>query len=133
PQPGNHADGRWLIGSGVAASTYPTRRRPSTAIVHVDREGHYGVLIDAADIGTGAWTVLTQIAADALDVPLERVHLEIGDTRLPPAQIAGGSMGTASWGTAIVEAADKRRARLQEVHDVVPAEGLEVGGEYRGN
>ena len=67
--------------AGVAASTYPTRRRPSTAIARVDREGRYSVLIDAVDIGTGAWTVLTQIAADALEVPVERVHLEIGDTR----------------------------------------------------
>jgi len=129
PRPGTRSDGRWLIGTGVAASTYPTRRRASTAIVRVDREGRYSVLIDAADIGTGAWTVLTQIAADALDVPIERVHLEIGDTLLPPAQIAGGSMGTASWGTAIVEAARKLRARLHEEHGVIPAGGLEATGE----
>ena len=129
PQPGIHADGRWLIGTGVAASTYPTRRRPSTAIARVDREGRYSVLIDATDIGTGAWTVLTQIAADALDVPLERVHLEIGDTLLPRASLAGGSMGTASWGTAIIEAARKLRARLQEENGVIPAGGLEATGE----
>ena len=133
PQPGIRADGRWLIGSAVAASTYPTRRRASTAIARVDRDGHYQVLIDAIDIGTGAWTILTQIAADALDVPPERVHLEIGDTRLPPAQIAGGSMGTASWGTAIVEAARKLRERLQEVRGVIPVEGLEVTGEAGEN
>jgi xanthine dehydrogenase YagR molybdenum-binding subunit len=130
PRPGTRSDGRWLIGTGFAASTYPTRRRASTAIVRVDREGRYSVLIDAADIGTGAWTVLTQIAADALDVPIERVHLEIGDTLLPPAQIAGGSMGTASWGTAIVEAARRLRARLHDEYGgVVPAEGLEATGE----
>jgi xanthine dehydrogenase YagR molybdenum-binding subunit len=129
PQPGSQTDGRWLTGSGVAASTYPTRRRPSTAIARVDHEGRYSVLIDASDIGTGAWTVLTQIAADALEVPLERVHLEIGDTLLPRASLAGGSMGTASWGTAIVEAARKLRERLQEEHGVVPAEGLEATGE----
>ncbi|MFL5664160.1 MAG: xanthine dehydrogenase family protein molybdopterin-binding subunit [Ktedonobacteraceae bacterium] len=129
PQPGKHADGRWLIGTGVAASTYPARRRPSTAIARVDREGYYSVLIDASDIGTGAWTVLTQIAADALDVPPERVHLEIGDTLLPRASLAGGSMGTASWGTAIVEAAHKLRVRLREEHGVIPAEGLEATGE----
>src|SRR5262249_41171591 len=126
PKPGTRSDGRWLIGTGVAASTYPTRRRPSTAIARVDREGQYSVLIDASDLGTGAWTVLTQIAADALDVPIERVHLEIGDTLLPPAQLAGGSMGTASWGTAIVEAANKLRALLQEENGVIPADGLEV-------
>jgi xanthine dehydrogenase YagR molybdenum-binding subunit len=133
PRPRMRSDGRWLSGTGVAASTYPTRRRASTAIVRVDREGRYSVLIDAADIGTGAWTVLTQIAADALDVPIERVHLEIGDTLLPPAQIAGGSMGTASWGTAIVEAARKLRTRLQEEHGVIPAGGLEATGEAGEN
>ncbi len=126
PRPGTRSDGRWLIGTGVAASTYPARRRSSTAIARVDREGRYSVLIDASDLGTGAWTVLTQIAADALDVPIERVHLEIGDTLLPPAQIAGGSMGTASWGTAIVEAARKLRARVQEENGIIPADGLEV-------
>ncbi len=133
PRPGMRSNGRWLIGTGVAASTYPTRRGPSTAIARIDREGHYSVLIDATDIGTGAWTVLTQIAADALDVPLERVHLEIGDTLLPRAWLAGGSMGTASWGTAIIDAAHKLRARLQEVHGVVPAEGLEAVGECGEN
>jgi xanthine dehydrogenase YagR molybdenum-binding subunit len=133
PQPGTLTDGRWLIGTGVAASTYPTRRRPSSAIARVDREGHYSVLIDATDLGTGAWTVLTQIAADALEVPLERVHLEIGDTLLPPAQIAGGSMGTASWGTAIIEAAHQLRTRLQEAHGVIPVEGLEATGESGAN
>src|SRR5437660_11324604 len=58
PQPGSQTDGRWFTGSGVAASTYPTRRRPSTAIARVDHEVRYSVLIDASDIGTGAWTVL---------------------------------------------------------------------------
>jgi xanthine dehydrogenase YagR molybdenum-binding subunit len=129
PKPGIHAEGRWLVGTGVAASTYPTRRRPSSAIARVDSEGRYSVLINAADIGTGAWTVLTQIAAEALDVPVERVHLEIGDTRLPRAQIAGGSMGTASWGTAIVEAARKLRERLQEEQGAIPIGGLAVTGE----
>jgi xanthine dehydrogenase YagR molybdenum-binding subunit len=133
PTPGNHADGRWLIGSGVAASTYPTRRRPSTATVRVNHEGHYSVLIDASDIGTGAWTILTQIAADALETSVERVHLEIGDTQLPQASLAGGSMGTASWGTAIVGAARKLRARLQEEHGVIPTGGLEATYEGEEN
>ncbi len=131
--PGNHTDDRWLIGTGVAASTYPTRRRPSTATVHVNYEGQYSVLIDASDIGTGAWTVLTQIAADALETSVERVHLEIGDTQLPQASLAGGSMGTASWGTAIVGAARRLSTRLQEVNGVVPTEGLEATYEGEDN
>jgi xanthine dehydrogenase YagR molybdenum-binding subunit len=134
PRPRMRSDGRWRIGTGVAASTYPARRRPSTALARVDREGRYSVLIAASDIGTGAWTALTQIAADALEVPLERVHIEIGDSALPRAPIAGGSMGTTSWGSAIVEAAHKLRARLHdEFGGIVPAEGLEAIGEAGEN
>lgn len=128
PQPGMRIDGRWLIGTGVASSTYPARRNVSNATVSVDSQGEYKVLIDATDMGTGARTILAQIAADALDVPLERVHLEIGDTLLPRAFLAGGSMGTASWGTAIIDASNNLRARLQEVRGVIPAEGLTADG-----
>jgi xanthine dehydrogenase YagR molybdenum-binding subunit len=134
PRPGMRSDGRWLTGTGVAASTYPARRRQSTALVRVNGQGDYNFLICASDIGTGAWTVLTQIAADALEVPVQHVHLEIGDTLLPSAQIAGGSMGTTSWGSAIVDAARKLRARLRDEYDgVVPSEGLEATGEAGDN
>lgn len=131
--PRRRREGRWLVGSGVAASTYPSRRRPSTAAIRVDPDGHFRVKIDASDMGTGAWTVLTQIAADALGQPVERVHAEIGDTALPAASFAGGSAGTASWGTAVVDAARRLRARLLELDDVIPAEGLEVQGEADAN
>lgn len=134
PTPRARRDGRWLIGSGVASSTYPTRRRPSQALARVDRVGNYTLLIDASDIGTGTWTALTQIAADALDVPLERVRIEIGDSALPRAPGAGGSMGIVSWGSAIVDAAQKLRARLHDDYGgVVPADGLEADGETDSN
>jgi xanthine dehydrogenase YagR molybdenum-binding subunit len=133
PRPGARREGRWLTGSGVAASTYPARRQPAAARARVDRDGRFQVLIGASDIGTGAWTVLTQIAADALGQPVERVHLQIGDTALPAAGSAGGSMGTASWGTAVVEAAQQLRARLHELDDVIPDEGLEATAEVGAN
>jgi len=134
PRPRERLDGRWLIGTGVAASTYPTRRRPSQALIRVDRDGHYAALIGASDIGTGTWTALRQIAADALEVPFERVELQIGDSALPKAPSAGGSMGLASWGTAICDAADKLRARLRDdFGGVVPADGLEAYGEAGEN
>ncbi len=133
-QPRMQRDGPWLIGTGVAASTYPVYSFPAEALVRVDRAGHYTVRIAASDIGTGAWTALTQIAADALEVSPERVHLEIGDSALPKAGGAGGSSGIASWGAAIVAAVQNLRACLQEqYHGNVPAEGLEATGEFKNN
>ena len=112
PTPGAHREGRWLIGSGVASSTYPARRRPSTARARYEPEDRYTVQIAAADIGTGARTALTQIAADALEVELERVDVQVGDSDFGTAMIAGGSMGNASWGSAVVKACRELRARM---------------------
>jgi xanthine dehydrogenase YagR molybdenum-binding subunit len=108
PRPGVRRDGRWLVGTGVASSTYPGYMAPGRAAARVAGDG-YVVQIAAADIGTGARTVLTQIAADALEVPFERVRVEIGDSAFPRAGVAGGSMGTASWGTAVTLACRKLR------------------------
>ena len=113
-EPGDRAprarrEGHWLVGTGVAGAAYPAGRGQATATIRAARDGRYRVMIDASDIGTGAWTVLTQIAADALDVAVEDIALEIGDSALPRARAAGGSQGTASWGTAIVHAARRLR------------------------
>jgi xanthine dehydrogenase YagR molybdenum-binding subunit len=107
-------DGRWLVGSGVASSTYPARRISSTAHARAESDGTFTIRITASDIGTGARTALTQIAADALDVPLERVRVEIGDSDFGPAMLAGGSTGTASWGSAVVKACRALRAGQDE-------------------
>jgi xanthine dehydrogenase YagR molybdenum-binding subunit len=134
PKPRVRRDGSWLVGTGVAASTYPAHQFPATALVQVDHAGRYRVRIDATDIGTGTWTALTQIAADALEVPLERVQLEIGDSSLPKAFVAGDSSGTASWGWAIFNAASALRTRLHEEYGgTVPADGLEASGEFDTN
>ncbi|HEX3549144.1 MAG TPA: xanthine dehydrogenase family protein molybdopterin-binding subunit, partial [Candidatus Elarobacter sp.] len=109
PRPGARREGRWLIGTGMAAATYPARRMPSSARVRREPDGRFRVAIGASDIGTGTWTSLTQIAAEALDVPVERVVLEIGDTAYPKAMIGVGSMGLSSWGSAVVEACRKLR------------------------
>jgi xanthine dehydrogenase YagR molybdenum-binding subunit len=105
PEPGIRLDGRWLVGTGVAASTFPARRRPSQATATAE-DGGFVVSIAASDIGTGARTALTRIAAQSLGTSTERVRVEIGDSALPRAGIAGGSMGTASWGSAVVKACE---------------------------
>jgi xanthine dehydrogenase YagR molybdenum-binding subunit len=103
--PPRHRDGDWLVGTGVASSVYPTMRQAtSTSLIRFEA-GRYVVEIGAADLGTGTWTTLPQIAADALDVPVEDVEVRIGDTRYPIASVAGGSSGMNTWGSAVVEAA----------------------------
>jgi len=115
-EPGSRRDGRWLVGLGVASSTYPARRAPSTAYARAEADGTYTIRIAAADIGTGARTVLTQIAADTLGVSLESVCVEIGDSDYGQAMLAGGSMGTSSWGAAVVKACRELRTGKDEAH-----------------
>jgi xanthine dehydrogenase YagR molybdenum-binding subunit len=126
PTPGGRHQGRWLLGSGVAASTYPARRRPSGALARAEPDGGFSVRLAASDMGTGARTALAQIAADALGGPVERVRLELGDTAFPAAPPAGGSMGTASWGSAVAKACEALCQRLDAAGGAVPPEGVEV-------
>lgn len=105
PRPGMRRRGRWLEGTGVAASTYPARRRPSAATADTV-DGGYVVRIAAADIGTGARTTLGAVAASVLGVAADRVRVELGDSALPAAPVAGGSTGTASWGSAVAAACE---------------------------
>ncbi len=120
----------WLVGTGVASSTYPVQTMPgSTATVRRLPDGRYRVEIGAADLGTGTWTVLTQIAADALGVTEDDIDLAIGDTDLPPASVAGGSSGVNSWGSTIVEAARTFRDKF----GASPAPGDEASAQTPEN
>ncbi|QES39902.1 oxidoreductase [Streptomyces venezuelae] len=125
PRPGRRREGRWLLGTGTAASTFPVLVAPSTAAVTAEADGTFTVRITAADVGTGARTALTLIAADALEVPTERVRVHIADSDFGPAMIAGGSMGTRSWGWAVMLAARELREKLVPGGDI-PPDGLTV-------
>ncbi|MGW4944719.1 molybdopterin cofactor-binding domain-containing protein [Actinoplanes sp. NPDC004185] len=109
PRPRSRREGNWWVGLGVAGATYPTMAQPSTARVRALPDGRYDVAVAATDIGTGARTILTQIAADELGVPVDRVHVRIGDSTLPMASVAGGSSGSASWGWAVTGACRELR------------------------
>ncbi len=125
PRPGVRRDGRWLVGTGTAAASFPAGTLPSTAAVTAEADGTFTVRISASDIGTGARTALTLIAADALRVPSERIHVRLGDSDFGPSGIAAGSMGTRSWGWAVAAAAEELRERL--VPGVaLPPEGITV-------
>ena len=124
PRPGRR-EGDWFVGTGVAASTYPALMMTGN-VARVTYDGdRYRVEIGATDIGTGTWTALAQIAADALECPVEDVDLRIGDSDLPTGSLAGGSTGISSWGTTVVTAA---RA-FREEHGRTPAAGATTQAE----
>ncbi|WP_016823500.1 xanthine dehydrogenase family protein molybdopterin-binding subunit [Streptomyces viridosporus] len=125
PRPGVRREGRLLLGTGTAAASFPAGAMPSTAAVTAQADGTFTVRIAAADIGTGARTALTLVAADALRVAPERVRVRIGDSDFGPAMIAGGSAGTRSWSWAVTAAAEELRDRLVP-GAAVPPEGITV-------
>ena len=94
--PRSMRDGNTLIGWGFATSTYPTNRMPSAVKVRVDATGNVVVQCATQDIGTGTYTIMSQVASDALGVPVHRIRFELGDSNLPPAPVSGGSMTAAS-------------------------------------
>ncbi|MFE0374598.1 xanthine dehydrogenase family protein molybdopterin-binding subunit [Streptomyces inhibens] len=120
PRPGTRREGRWLLGTGTAAATYSSGVVPSTAAVTAEADGTFTVRITAADVGTGARTALALIAADALEVEPGRIRIQIADSDFGPAMIAGGSMGTRSWGWAIMAAARELREQLVLGGDIPP-------------
>src|SRR5207248_6990193 len=105
-------DGRWLVGYGMATATYPAHRAKSAAKVQLFADGRVVVMSATQELGTGTYTILSQIAADTLGVPLERVECRIGDTDYPPATVSGGSRTAASVGPAVRAAAVKVREQL---------------------
>ncbi|MFB8026587.1 MULTISPECIES: xanthine dehydrogenase family protein molybdopterin-binding subunit [unclassified Streptomyces] len=126
PQPATRQEGPWLLGTGVASATYPVLVSKSAASAHAAADGSYRVGVNATDIGTGARTVLAQIAASVLGTAPENVRVDIGSSDLPTASVAGGSSGTASWGSAVHKAATGLVRRIAAHTGPLPPEGLTV-------
>ncbi|CAM5695090.1 xanthine dehydrogenase family protein molybdopterin-binding subunit [Streptomyces canus] len=125
PRPAIRGDGRWLLGTGTAASSYNVVAAPSTCAVTAEADGTFTVRIAASDIGTGARTAITQLAADALHVAPDQVRVQIGDSDFGPAAPSGASMGTRSWAWAIKAAAEELLKRLHP-GATIPPEGVMV-------
>jgi xanthine dehydrogenase YagR molybdenum-binding subunit len=115
PNPRSMRDGRYLIGQGVAAASYTHWRWPGKARVTLNRDGSALVEAAAHDIGTGTYTVMTQVAADALGVTTDKVAVRLGDTRLPESHPAIGSATTANATAAVMFAAQTARNKAVEL------------------
>jgi xanthine dehydrogenase YagR molybdenum-binding subunit len=115
PKPGSMKDGDRLVGWGVATAIYPAHARAASAKIRVSKDGRALVQAATQELGTGAYTVLTQAAAEVLGLPVDRVTFELGDSDFPPAPVSGGSVTTASVSEAVVQAAAALKAKLAEL------------------
>ena len=99
----------------MATAMYTASRYPATASVTLVVDGSVVVRCATSDMGPGTYTSMTQIAADALDVPPERVRFELGDSTLPEAKEHGGSTTLASVGSAVAAACVELRRERDEL------------------
>lgn len=126
-QVGAMRDGRWKIGLGVATTTRGSRQLPASARARMLPDGRAVVQAGTQDIGTGTYTIMTQIAGDALALPVGDVRFELGDTTFPEAPPSVGSFTAASTGPAVHNACIALRDKLieQAVRDPAsPLHGL---------
>ncbi|MCA9513579.1 MAG: xanthine dehydrogenase family protein molybdopterin-binding subunit, partial [Myxococcales bacterium] len=129
-------DGRWLLGHGVASATRPNFLMEAKARVRLEDDGRAVAELDMTDIGTGSYTILSQIVADTLELPLDRVEVRLGDSRYPQTAGSGGSFGAASAGGALLSACRRLRGQLRagggreaEGH-IEPGEDFEKYAQY---
>jgi len=124
PRPRSMRDGRRLLGWGMATATYPAHQSAASAVARMGPDGTARVQAGSQDIGTGTYTIMTQIAADALVLPLESIRFELGDTALPETPVSGGSQTASSTGSAVKMAAIALREKLAQAALGDPASPL---------
>jgi xanthine dehydrogenase YagR molybdenum-binding subunit len=117
-EPLSMRDGDWLVGWGCATACYPTQMAPSTARVHFSADNKIRVQTASHDVGTGAYTVIGQMAAEILGAAMKDVKVELGDSRLPPGPVSGGSVTTASTCSAVKLACDEILKKLSGTNDI---------------
>jgi xanthine dehydrogenase YagR molybdenum-binding subunit len=131
PKPGSMREGDWLVGYGTASTMYPTNIAAAAARVTLNPDDTARVQCATHEIGTGVYTMCALIVADKLGVKPENVHVEVGDSDLPPAPVAGGSNSTASVSNAVAKACaeilERKRAGANGVVEAY-AENVPDGG-----
>ncbi|OGX81225.1 xanthine dehydrogenase family protein molybdopterin-binding subunit [Hymenobacter glacialis] len=103
-EPGSMRDGNLLVGWGMGGGVWDATTKPATVRASLDADGHLTVSSGTNEIGTGTYTIMTQIAAESMGLPIEAVTFVLGDTELPESPLQGGSWTAASVGNSVVEA-----------------------------
>jgi xanthine dehydrogenase YagR molybdenum-binding subunit len=112
PEPRSMRDGNELVGWGMASGVWEALQVPMAARIALTANGYAEVACAASDIGTGTYTIVAQMAADRLGLPIENVSVKLGDSSLPQAPVEGGSWLAASATHAVAATADEIRAEL---------------------
>ena len=112
PRTRSMRDGTSLIGWGMASAAWEASQLSAAAKAVLTADGQLTVSSATADIGTGTYTIMTQIAAEALGLPLADVTFRLGDSSLPKAPVEGGSFTASTVGSAVKAACDKVRGKL---------------------
>ncbi|MCW5623850.1 MAG: xanthine dehydrogenase family protein molybdopterin-binding subunit [Burkholderiales bacterium] len=112
PKPRQRREGRFWIGTGMAAAVRGNPTQASTVRLRLHADGHVQLQTSMTDIGTGTYTILTQVAAELLDIAPDRIVVELGDTAFPYGAGSGGSWGAGSSGGSVYDAVSRLRQRL---------------------
>lgn len=132
-QPGQRREGRWLVGMGMASASRGNKLQPAQCKVVFGADGVLVARMSMTDIGTGSYTVFSQIAAEMLGVPVGQVRMELGDSDFPPTAGSGGSFGAASAGSALYEACEQLRRKFAQAAGIDPEQATFDGGHIRGS
>ena len=131
-KPAQKREGRWLVGMGMAAAIRSNVMMPSKCEVALNRDGVLTVKMAMTDIGTGSYTVLTQIAAEMLGLPMQQVRMQLGDSDFPATPGSGGSWGAASSGSGLFDACTNLRAKLAAKMGINVADAIFANGNVSG-
>jgi xanthine dehydrogenase YagR molybdenum-binding subunit len=120
PEPRSMRDGSELVGWGMATGVWEALQEKTSARIVLTANGHAEVACATADIGTGTYTIMAQVAADLLGLPIDNVSVKLGDSSLPASPVEGGSWMAASVSHAIKNAADAVRKELLALAKKLP-------------
>jgi xanthine dehydrogenase YagR molybdenum-binding subunit len=124
PAPRAMRDGKELVGWGMATGVWEALQVPVAARIVLTANGHAEVACAASDIGTGTYTIVAQVAADALGLPIENIDVKLADSTLPQAPVEGGSWMAASSAHAVLGAAEEIRQELARLAKAMPGSPL---------
>ncbi|MGA6099538.1 xanthine dehydrogenase family protein molybdopterin-binding subunit [Stutzerimonas marianensis] len=119
-EPRSMRDGHQLIGWGLATGVWEAMQMPASAKACLGPDGRLVVSSATADIGTGTYTVMTQIAAAAMGLPMDRVEFRLGDSSLSQAPLEGGSFTVSSVGSAVQQACEALRQKFLDAAQQSP-------------